>query len=164
MLPSPALDDVPSIHYWAAVSESRLELQQCHDCRRWLYPPSTTCPYCGFDLENASELGFRPVSGRGVLYSFAIVDTVPPRPPGQDDPFIVALIELDEAPGARIFANLLEEPTSEIAVGAPVEVVFELRANRVLPQFRRIASRPNREGGCESGPFRFPALGIQATD
>lgn len=144
----PAVHDEPGAHYWRAVAESRLELQFC-DCGHWLYPPSITCPNCGFDFTSSPDLGFRPVAGRGVVYSYAIVDKTPPRPAGQDAPRIVALVELDDAPGVRLFANLLEDPAADIAVGAAVEVVFQPYADGVLPQFRRVNGSPT--GGTGGG-------------
>jgi uncharacterized OB-fold protein len=144
----PAVHDDPGAHYWGAVAESRLELQFCR-CGHWLYPPSTTCPSCGFDLTNLPDLGFRPVGGRGVVYSYAVVDKTPPRPAGQEDPRVVVLVELDDAPGVRLFANLLEDPTADIAVGAPVEVVFQPYGDGMLPQFRRVGGLPTAQRSAE---------------
>jgi len=46
-------------------------------------------------------------------------------------------VELDDAPGALLAANLLEVPYTEAKVGRRVEVVFEpLNDDITLPQFR----------------------------
>ena len=48
-----------------------------------------------------------------------------------------AVVELDDAPGALLAANLLEAPYTEAKVGRRVEVVFEpLNDEITLPQFR----------------------------
>jgi hypothetical protein len=59
-------------------------------------------------------------------------------------------VELDDAPGALLAANLLEAPYTEAKVGRRVEVVFEpLNDDITLPQFRprrEIVAR--RSAGC----------------
>lgn len=76
------------------------------------------------------------LSGRGTVYSFAVVERA--FHPGfvQYLPYVVALVELVEQPGLRMFTNIVDCDPSELAVGDPVEVVFEHRAAAILPQFR----------------------------
>ena len=61
-----------------------------------------------------------------------------PPVPGREHPFVVALVQLEE--GTRIVGNLLDVTPDEVAVGLPVELVFQKRADgRPLPQWRRSA-------------------------
>jgi uncharacterized OB-fold protein len=52
-------------------------------------------------------------------------------------PYASIVVELDDAPGALLVANLLEAPYTEAKVGRRVEVVFQpLDDDITLPQFR----------------------------
>jgi uncharacterized OB-fold protein len=52
-------------------------------------------------------------------------------------PYASIIVELDDAPGALLAANLLGAPYTEAKVGRRVEVVFErLNDEITLPQFR----------------------------
>ena len=52
-------------------------------------------------------------------------------------PYASIVVELDEAPGALLAANLLEAEYTEAKVGRRVEVMFEkLNDDITLPQFR----------------------------
>ena len=52
-------------------------------------------------------------------------------------PYASIIVELDDAPGALLAANLLESPYTEAKVGRRVEVLFErLNDDITLPQFR----------------------------
>ena len=76
-------------------------------------------------------------SGRGVIYSYSIVDR--PLHAGFVDalPYVVVLVELADQPGLRILTNLVDVPEgTSLSCGMPVEVVFEDRGGVMLPQFR----------------------------
>jgi hypothetical protein len=51
-------------------------------------------------------------------------------------PYAVALVELEEQPGLRVMANIVEIEPEEVVGGMPVEVTFEKRGDWQLPQFR----------------------------
>ena len=64
-LPAITEDGAP---YWAAARESRLAVQQCSACGHRRFPPSVLCPKC-----LAFEHEWKPLSGRGTIYSFIIM-------------------------------------------------------------------------------------------
>jgi uncharacterized OB-fold protein len=77
------------------------------------------------------------VSGRGVIYSYAVVDR--PLHTGFVDalPYLVALVELDEQPELRMLTNLVDVPEgTALSCGMAVEVVYEQRGPVTMPQFR----------------------------
>lgn len=77
------------------------------------------------------------ISGRGVIYSYAVVER--PLHAGFVDrlPYVVVFVELDEQPGLRIMANLIDAPAgTKLSCGMPVVMVFESRGAVTLPQFR----------------------------
>ncbi len=129
--PLPAPDELTRF-YWAAAAEHRLVLQRCRSCSKLQYPPEICCVHCQAEEFEAAE-----VSGRGVIYSYSIVDR--PLHAGFVDalPYVVVIVELADQPGLRILTNLVDVPEgTSLSCGMPVEVVFEDRGGVTLPQFR----------------------------
>ncbi|WP_218027359.1 Zn-ribbon domain-containing OB-fold protein [Nocardia vaccinii] len=129
--PVPEPDDI-SRFYWDAAAEGRLALQRCCSCRKMQYPPEICCVHCQGDRFDIVD-----VAGRGVIYSYCVMDR--PLHAGFVDalPYVVVLVELDEQPGLRILTDLVEVPEgTRLSCGLPVEVVFEERGAITLPQFR----------------------------
>ena len=63
-------------------------------------------------------------------------------------PYASIIVELDDAPGALMAANLLEAPYTEAKVGRRVEVIFErLNDDITLPQFRLAEEKRRPRGG-----------------
>ncbi len=129
--PVPAPDDVTGFH-WAAAADHRLVVQRCRSCRKMQYPPEICCLHCQGEEFDAAES-----VGRGVIYSYSVVDR--PLHAGfvAALPYVVVLVELDDQPGLRILANLVDvPPDTPLSCGLPVEVTFEERGPVTLPQFR----------------------------
>lgn len=129
--PLPAPDDV-SRFFWDAAAEHRLVLQRCAACGKLQYPPEVCCIHCQSESFEVVE-----ATGRGVLYSYSVVNR--PLHAGFVDalPYVVAFVELDDQPGLRMITNLVDVPEgTQLTCGAPVEVVFEDRGAVTLPQFR----------------------------
>ena len=117
--------------YWQGCKQHELWMRACHDCGPYFYPRDL-CPQCG-----RRDVEWRQVSGRGTLYTYAIVHRAPMPGFRGDVPFITAIIELEEGP--RMMTNLIGiEPDPErIKVGMPVDVSFEDITDEIsLPKFR----------------------------
>jgi uncharacterized OB-fold protein len=135
--PVPAPDDVTRF-YWQAAADHRLVLQRCRSCQKMQYPPEVCCLHCQREEFDAVES-----IGRGVIYSYSVVDR--PLHAGFVDalPYVVVLVELDDQPGLRIVANLIDVPAgTPLSCGLPVEVTFEERGSVTLPQFRLPGTAP----------------------
>lgn len=133
--PVPAPDDVTRF-YWEAAANHRLVLQRCRACQKMQFPPEICCVHCQAEDFEAAE-----TTGRGVIYSYSVVDR--PLHAGFVDalPYVVALVELDDQPGLRILTNLVGFPAeTQLRCGLPVEVTFEERGSVTLPQFRLVAA------------------------
>lgn len=118
-LPQPQPDglDAP---FWAGLAEERILIQRCHACRGWQWGPEWICHHC-----LADDLGFEPVPGEGVIYSYERVwHSVHPALKDQG-PYLIVLVELPQAGGVRLVGNLLGDPHQEVVIGAPVIAVFE---------------------------------------
>lgn len=125
-LPVPDPESQP---YWDAAARHALELPYCDACARYVFPPRPACTSC------PDELRWVAVSGRGTVYSFAVMHESYMR--GFDPPYLVAQIELDEQPGLRLTTNLIGCEPDDARIGMRVEVAFEDRGEGVaVPQFR----------------------------
>jgi uncharacterized protein len=117
-----------------------LAFLRCLDCGYWLHPPGPRCPSCG---AGAERLAPEAVSGRGELFSF----TVNHQPwDGDPEPYVIALVELPEQTGLRLTTNLVGVPNDGegVAIGMPVQVVFEQHERVWFPLFEPAADRADR--------------------
>jgi uncharacterized OB-fold protein len=127
--PQPYYNEVSAGH-WEAAQQRRLAIQQCADCRTFMHYPSALCINCQSD-----DLGFTEVSGRGTVYSFAIVRHN--FHPAFVPPYVIALIDLDDAPGVRMYTNILEVDPEDVRIDMPVTATFEdIGDGTLIPQFK----------------------------
>jgi hypothetical protein len=85
----------------------------------------------------AIDLAFEPVSGKGTIYTYTIMYHAGDKRFAPAVPYASIIVELDDAPGALLAANLLDAPYTEAKVGRRVDVVFQpLNDDITLPQFR----------------------------
>ena len=118
--------------FFAAGEEGRLLLATCAACGEVRLPTSPTCPTClgeGFE--------WNEVSGRGMVYTFAIMHQRYHPAWEPDLPYNIAVVELDEGP--RMPANIIGVANDEIIVGMPVEVAWEREGDAPVPRFRPVA-------------------------
>jgi uncharacterized OB-fold protein len=117
--------------FWDAAKEHRLVVQRCDECGYYVHWPQLLCPHCHSERLSPAE-----VSGKGTVYSFTIVHHVFHPGFASDVPYSLAIIELEEQPGLRLLANVVDCPNDALYIGMPVEVTFEDRDGYTLPQFR----------------------------
>ncbi len=114
--------------FWEGVGRGELLLQRCEGCRALRHPPRPMCPQCQSLAWEAV-----PASGRGRVYSYAVVHH--PKFPPLEYPFTTAIFELEE--GARIVSNVVDIDPDRVQIGLAVEVVFpEVEEGLRLPLFR----------------------------
>ena len=129
--PAPLLTD-DNAFFWEAADEGRLVVQRCRSCGRLRHPPRPMCPDC-----LSLEFEVVPLSGRGSLYSYAILHH--PRHPAFDYPLIAALVDLEE--GIRLVSNLSGVERRDIEIGMELEVVFNATENgAAVPVFRPLGA------------------------
>jgi hypothetical protein len=78
------------------------------------------------------------VSGRGKIYSYGVVYDSPIAQLQADQPYNVAVIQLEEDPGVTMYSHLPGTPVDKVPVGAKVEVVFEATpaTGQKVPEWR----------------------------
>ena len=118
--PIPVPDEV-SKPFWDACNERRLIVQRCAACDRLQYPPQAACAACG----SAAHLEWQQVSGRGRINGYCVMYDARVVPLRADQPFNIAVIELEEDPAIKFLSSLPGTPVDEVPVGARVEVLFE---------------------------------------
>lgn len=125
---------VPTLFEWnrpffAGGTDGKLRLQRCARCRQLIYYPRAVCPFC-----LSPEYQWETLSGRGTVYSFAIVWR-PNHPAFADQiPIILAVVELSEGP--QMVTTLVGCPADRVEIGMDVSVVFDTIAEGIaLPKF-----------------------------
>ena len=133
--------------YWDAAREGCLVVQECQSCREIWHPPLLRCPHC-----HSADLGWRPVSGDGTVYTYTVVRHPTHYAFAGQIPYTLALVALAEGP--RLVTALVSVEPGEVRVGQPVRVVFREVADGVaLPYFEPAAGRPDAERGSLGGPW-----------
>ncbi|HYL53177.1 MAG TPA: OB-fold domain-containing protein [Acidimicrobiia bacterium] len=137
--PLPDLGDPLTAPFFAAAAAGELRIPRCEGCGAYVWYPQEQCPSDG------GSLTWTQVSGRGTLFSWAVVRRA--FLPAFEDkvPFVTALVALDEDPAVRIATYIVDADPGTLVADAPVEVDFrELSfstvpdASVVVPMFRMV--------------------------
>lgn len=106
--------------WWDATRRHELVIQECAECSTLRHPPTGTCANCG-----SEAVAWRTMSGRGTLYAYVIVhQTALPR--WRDAvPYNIVQVALDDAPGIRLYGNVVDFDDTKLRVGLPLEAVFD---------------------------------------
>ena len=115
--------------YWTSGERDELVLPVCDDCGRAQHPSMTVCPDC-----RSTRLTSTPIGKGGVVVGVSINHQ--PWIPGFDPPYAVAIVELDDAPGVRLTANLVNlDLERDARVGLCVRATFVHDQDVWLPVF-----------------------------
>lgn len=115
------IPDALSKPFWDACNEKRLVMQNCKACNWLQFPPEPTCSQCGA----SDNLEWKDVSGRGKIHGYAVMYDCRVRTMQKEQPFNIALIELEEDPEILMYSNLPGVQADQVPVGASVRVIFE---------------------------------------
>ena len=128
---------IPPIHpwtqpFWQAAREGKLMIQQCTSCRRNIFYPRLSCPFCF-----SEKLGWVESSGKGKVYTYSVVQNNAPSAFMQDMPFVIAIVRLDE--GVQMMTNIVGCDPAQVHCEMPVTIVFEkLNDEIMLPKFKPV--------------------------
>jgi uncharacterized OB-fold protein len=116
--PLPDLEDPLTREFFAGAARDELLIPRCDECDRWVWYPEEACPGCG------GALTWTATSGRGRLFSWAVVRR--PFLPAFADlvPFVTALVELEEAPEVRIVTYVVDVDPADLVADLPLTVTF----------------------------------------
>jgi uncharacterized OB-fold protein len=103
-LPPKPVGDRDTQPFWDGVAERRLLVPRCGVCSMWIWQPKPLCPRC-----HAPDPEWIEVSGDARVVSWTVVHP-PVLPVWQDQiPFVILLVELEDAPGVRMLGQLVDE-------------------------------------------------------
>jgi uncharacterized OB-fold protein len=117
--------------YWAAAREHRLVIAQCDNCGTYRSPPSPFCGNC-----NSQAVTYPTMSGEATIYTFTIVrHPVIPELEGQT-PYVIAVVELADAPSVRLMTNIVTSDPDALEIGQTVHVAWDdLDGETTIPRF-----------------------------
>ena len=112
-IPSQPVPNPDTSGFWQATSEGRLALCRCDECGAWMHPPLERCRRC------RGTTSFQPVSGNGTVHSFIVQHraSIPGIGPA---PYVIALVDFDDALGARLSGLIAGAAPADVVVGARV--------------------------------------------
>mgnify|MGYP001156551502 FL=1 len=93
--------------YFAALSQGKLMIQRCADCKRAIFYPRQFCPHC-----DNETLTWEQASGAGTVHSVTTLRTKPDRP------YNISLVDLDE--GVRMMGRVDGIAPDEVKIGMRV--------------------------------------------
>ena len=116
--PLPDVDDPLTAPYFAGAARGELVIPRCESCGEYVWYPADACPHDG------GALVWTAVSGRGTLFTWAVVRR--PFLPAFEDrvPFVTALVALDEDPAVRLCTYVVDTAPEDLVADAPVAVTF----------------------------------------
>lgn len=109
-------------------------VQRCDDCGRWRHPPRRFCPQC---FSRAAS--FQPVSGAGIVVSFAVSHRSLDPGWAARAPFPTLVVGLDEGPRLVAATSLAPE---DVRIGLRVRLVAET----VTEDFALVWVEPTQPG------------------
>ena len=117
----------------AGARQRELRFQRCATCRAWRHVPREMCAECG-SPEWRWERVERPRARLHLDRRRRARCTPRSR---RTPPYAPVVVEMDE--GVRLVSEVVDCPPDELAIGMPVEVVFDDVTDEVtLPKFRRL--------------------------
>ena len=124
--------------FWRAARERRLVAPSCADCGRFRLPPSPFCPH-----SQSAAVDWTELSGRATVYTFTVVRGFPGLP---DITLVPAVVDLPDAPGARLVTNVIDVDPADVSIGTPLTVDFHpVSGGWLLPVFRVAGDRPAKD-------------------
>ncbi|HVJ95799.1 MAG TPA: OB-fold domain-containing protein [Acidimicrobiia bacterium] len=123
--PLPDVDDALTAPYFAGAARGELLIPRCDTCSAFVWYPAEACPADG------GTPTWTAVSGRGTLFSWAVVQR--PFLPAFADmvPFVTALVAIDEDPAVRLCTLLVDH--DDLAAEMPLVVDFRPLAFSTVP-------------------------------
>lgn len=118
--------------FWQGGAQGYLMIHHCAGCGHRFHPPAPVCPRC-----NSLDVAPKAVSGRGTVATFTV--NYQAWTPELTEPFVVAIVELDEQPGLRLLSNVVGIAPTQVRTGMAVQVRFEQQEDVWLPLFEPVA-------------------------
>ena len=146
----------PTSEFWAAAARGVLSIPRCGACQEYVWYPLPVCRACG-----AEDVRWVPMSGRGALFSWAVVERALFAPFAERAPYVPGLVALEEDSRVRIVTNLVDCESAELHVDMPVRAIFRdltfPGSERRVPAPFFTPSTPLKPSRSSPPPTPFPA-------
>lgn len=124
--PRPVIND-DNRFFWEGLARGELLIQRCCLCGALRHPPRPMCPRC-----RSEDWDTVRASGRATVHSYVVPHH--PRLPAFPEPYVVALLDLEE--GTRLVTNLVDVAPAEVRIGLPVQLrISRVDDELILPLF-----------------------------
>lgn len=130
----PALNERNRI-FWQGGSEGKLKFYRCQACGHYIHPGAPVCPVC-----HSRDIAGEAVSGRATIATYTI--NRQRWEPGLEQPYIVAIVEIDEQPSVRLTTTIVNCAIDAVHIGMKVKVIFDHREDVWLPLFEPALFEP----------------------
>jgi uncharacterized OB-fold protein len=117
--PFPDPEWEPTRPFFAAAARGELAIPRCESCGCLNWYPPARCRACG-----GERLPYAAVSGRGALFSFAVVRRAWVAPFDAIAPYATGLVALEEDPRVRVVSYLVDCAPERLRVELPMRAVF----------------------------------------
>lgn len=117
--------------FWDGIRRHEIRIPRCGDCGTFRMPPGPFCPVC-----RSQEVNWFVSAGLGTIYSYTVTRHALTEGYKGSVPYAVGLVELDDAPGVRLIANLVgDEDAFSIGLGVCVVWSEERHGIATAPVF-----------------------------
>jgi uncharacterized OB-fold protein len=116
-LPDPTWE--PLRGFWEGAAAGELRIPRCAACGALNWYPPPACRVCG-----GVAMPWTALSGRGTLFSFAVVRRALHAPYASWVPYATGLVALAEDPAVRVVTRLVDCEPEALRVDQPVRAVF----------------------------------------
>jgi uncharacterized OB-fold protein len=123
--------------FWDAAKAHSLVAPRCRACGSFRMPPTPFCHNC-----QSQETEWVQLEGTGHVYTYTVIrhPTVPAL--NGHVPYVLALVEFDDAPGIRLLTNIVDCDPDTIRSGQSVEVAWDdVSDEATVPRFRPSGGR-----------------------
>lgn len=103
-------------------------------------PPGPCCGRC-----HGTELEWFEVPGTGRVHTFTVTRRAFHRALVDSIPYVLAVIGLEKADGARLISNVVDIDPNDVRVGLRVEVLWDRVGEATIPRFRPCADQGDNE-------------------
>ncbi|HTL83991.1 MAG TPA: OB-fold domain-containing protein [Acidimicrobiia bacterium] len=139
--PLPDVEDPATAAFYAGAAVGELRVPRCAQCGEFVWYPEPACPRDG------AAPAWVALSGRGTLFSWAVVQRAFLPAFADKVPFVTALAAIDEDPRVRIPTFIVDADPASLVADAVVEAVFRPLEfstvpgkSVVVPMFRPVAT------------------------
>ena len=120
---TPALRPAPTVDadnapFWQGARDGELRLQRCADCALPRFYPRRLCPQCWSD-----DVEWFTAAGRGIVYSYTVVERASSPEFHDAVPYVVALVDLVEGP--RMMCTVESDDPGSVGIGDRVHIRFD---------------------------------------